>query len=263
MASPAIAKRVREPEPPDPVAIVRAYPNPVEIIRQYVESDFARGLATEHERKVAVIAHEDVTVADGRAFTRVGELLVDVANHRKDVEGWFKPVKDWAYRLHRAVCDRESEILRPLRTFETTAKENTDRFRRDEDRKRQEEEQRLAEIGRREEQERLTREAEFLEQRGESELAEQVLEQAVHAPAPVISIASTVPTVRGMSFRANWKWRPIGGDTPQARARAEKLVPREYMCLDEKKLNAYAKAHGAGARIPGIEFFDAGTVAVR
>ena len=46
----APAKRTREPQIPDPMTIVRFYPNPVDIIRSYVESDFAKLLAGEHER---------------------------------------------------------------------------------------------------------------------------------------------------------------------------------------------------------------------
>jgi molecular chaperone DnaK (HSP70) len=248
---------------PDPGAIVRAYPNPTDVIRAYVESEFHRQLATEHERKVALVTAEGAVVTDAASYQRVGERLVDVATHRKDVEAWFKPLKDWFYRAHRMVCDRETEVLAPLRRFESDGKENRLRLERAEERRRREEEQRLAEEARRAEQERLQREAELLEQRGEPELAAQVMEEAIAVPAPVITVASILPTTKGISSRENWKWRPIGGDTPQARARAEKLVPREYMSLDEKKLNAYAKAHGASARIPGIEFYDAGTVSVR
>lgn len=263
MLATATPRKPRATEMPDPGAIVRFYRNPADILREYVESDFARELATEHERKVQGLAGETAAVTDAASFTRVGELLVDVATHRKDVEGWFKPIKDFAYRLHRMVCDRENEVLKPLTAFERTAKDNAQTWQREQERLRREEEQRLQDEARRREQERLAREAELLEQRGEPELAQQVLEQAVHTPAPVIAVSSTVPAVRGMSFRSNWTWRPIGGDTPEARARAVKLVPREFLCLDEKKLNAYAKAHGAGGRIPGIEIFDAGSVTVR
>jgi hypothetical protein len=263
MSATATAKKSRAPEMPDPVAIVRFYRNPADILREYIESDFARELATEHERKVQVLAAEGAAVSDAASFARVGERLVDIAGHRKDVEGWFKPIKDFAFRLHRMICDRENEVLRPLNAFERTAKDNAQGWQREQERLRREEEQRLQEEARQREQERLAREAEQLEQRGEPELAAQVLEQAIHTPAPVFALPSTVPDVKGMSFRENWKWRPIGGDTPQARARAVNLVPREYLCLDEKKLNAYAKAHGAGARIPGIEFYDAGSVSVR
>lgn len=247
----------------EPSTVVSTFPNPLAIVRAYVETDFHLKLARDHEQKVELLAKEGADVTDAITLSRVEARLVDVATHRKDVEGWFKPLKDFAYRLHRMVCDRENAVLKPLQAFETLAKGNAQAFRREEERKRREEEQRLQEIARREEQERLAREAESLEQRGESELAEQVLEQAIAAPAPVIVLASAIEPTKGVIYRANWKWRPIGGDTPQNRARAEKLVPREYMCLDEKKLNAYAKAHGASARIPGIEFYDAGSVSVR
>lgn len=259
----AAARIKREPDPPNPDAIVRFYPNPIDIIRAYVESDFAQQLATEHERKVRLLAEEGATVTDAISLNRVELRLVDVATHRKEIEGWFKPIKDFAYRLHRAICDRESAVLRPLSAFEAAAKMNAQAFRRAEEQARRDEENRLAEIARREEQERLAREAELLEQRGEPELAAQVMEQAIHAPAPVFAIASQLSEVKGVSYRANYKWRPIGGDTPANRARAEKLLPREYLSLDEKKLNAFAKAHGASARLPGIEFYDAGTVSVR
>jgi hypothetical protein len=259
----AASRARRNPDPPLPDAVVRFYPNPVDIIRAYVESDFAAALATEHERKVRVLAEEGAEVTDAPALHRVELRLVDVASHRKDVEGWFRPIKDFAYRLHRMICDREAAVLKPLNAFETTAKYQAQAFRRREEEQRREAEQRLADQARREEQERLTREAEQLESRGEHQLAQQVLEEAIHTPAPVFAIASSLEDVKGISYRSNWKWRPIGGDTPQARARAAALVPREYLKLDEVKLNAYAKAHGASARIPGLEFYDAGSVAVR
>jgi hypothetical protein len=255
--------RAREPEIPDPVTIVRFYPNPLSIIREYVESQCARALATEHERQVAILVEEGAAVTDAASYQRVGERLKDVAAHRKTVEAWFEPIASFAYRLHQMVCDRRSEVLAPLIAYEGAAKANRLALERADAQRRREEEQQIAEAGRRAEQERLQREAELLEQRGEPELAAQVLEQAVHAPPPVIAIASSLPQTKGVSSRANWKWRPIGGDTAQARARAEKLVPRDFLELSDRKLTAHAKAHGASARVPGIEFYDAGTVAVR
>jgi hypothetical protein len=259
----ATAKKPRAPEMPDPGAIVRFYPNPVDIVRQYVESDFARALATEHERKVAVITNEGAEVTDALSYARVGERLVDVAAHRKEIEAWFKPLKDWFYRAHRMVCDRENHVLQPLTAFESAGKANRLELEREDERRRREEEQRLAAEAQRQERERLANEAAQLEASGEHQLAQQVLEQAIDAPAPVFAIASSLPQTRGITSRENWKWRPLGGDTPAARARAVQLIPREYLCIDEKKLNAYAKAHGAGARIPGIQFYDAGSVSVR
>ncbi len=257
------AARTKTLEPPTLELIVRSYPNPLDVIRAYVESDFAVRLATEHERKVAVLAEETAEVTDAASMQRVGELLVEVVGHKKDVLNWFEPIAALADRFHKAITGRRVQVLAPLMAFESKAKTNVDRFQREQDRLRRKEEQRLAEEGRREEQRRLEAEAALLENRGEPELASQVLEQAIATQAPVIVLPSRTPQVQGVSFRSNWRWRPVGGDTEHARARALQLVPREYLELSDKKLNAFAKAHGASAKLPGIEFFDAGTVSVR
>jgi len=250
-------------EPPLPDAVVRAYPNPFDILRAYVEAQFQRRLAIEHERTVALIAAEGHAVTDTASLTRIEALLVDVATHRKTIETFFKPLKDFAWRVHRLVCDRESEVLAPLGAWDVAARGNAHAYRREEERRRQLEERRLQEEARRAEQERLEAEAASLEARGEVALAADVLEHAISAPAPVVVVPSTLPTTRGVAYRANWQWRPIGGDTPENRARAEKLVPREFLQLSDRKLTAHAKAHGAAAKVPGIEFYDAGTVSVR
>jgi hypothetical protein len=264
---PTATKRPRrtdaEAARPEPEAIVRFFPDPSPIIRAYLNSDFAQALAVEYERKVRLIAEEGAAVTDAASYQRVGDRLKDVAGHRREIETWFDPLVSLLYRFHRMICLRRDEVLDPLTAFERAARENRLTLEREEARQRRAEEQRLAEIARREEQERLQREAELLEQRGEPELAAVVLEQAVHAPPPVITIASTLPATKGVSSRANWKWRPIGGDSAAGRARAEKLVPREFLELSDRKLTAHAKAHGASARVPGVEFYDAGSVVVR
>src|SRR6266851_2262891 len=98
---PVLARAKPEPDPPDPDAIVRFYPNPLGIIRAYVESDFAQQLATEHERKVRLLADEGAEVTDALSYKRVGDRLVDIATHRKEVEAWFEPITQFAFRLHR------------------------------------------------------------------------------------------------------------------------------------------------------------------
>jgi hypothetical protein len=251
--------------------------NPLALIEQYATEDLVRQSdeflatasrvvttwGTAHETRIAQIVARSADVADAESYQQVAGWLREGAERLKETETFFEPRKGLGFKLHQLICDRENVVIKPLRTWMDRAKGNWDRFRRQDEEKRRAEEQRLAEEARRAEQDRLTREAELLEQRGEPELAEQVLEQALHAPAPVIALTSALPETKGLSAAANWKWRPIGGDTPIARARAVQLAPRDFLTLDEKKLNSYAKAHGASARIPGIEFFDAGSVRVR
>jgi hypothetical protein len=260
---PSRAKPVVDVPLPDPGAVVRYYPNPQEIIRAYVESDFARALAVEHERLVAIATAEGADVTDAESYVRVGDRLVELVEHRRTVTEWFKPLRELAYRLHRMVCDRETTVLDPIVRFEQAAKTNRLRLEREEAEARRREEQRLAAAAREQERERLAREAADLEERMEPELAAQVLEQAVHVPAPVVVLPSTLPVTPGISSRPRWLWRPVGGEGAAAKARAIQLVPREFLTLDTVKINAYVRSHGASARIPGIEIYDAGSVTVR
>jgi hypothetical protein len=266
MAKTSTAKH-QEPEIVNPLALIEQYATE-DLVRQSDEFLAAAGRVVQtwgvaHEGRIGLIVARSADVSDAESYAQVGEWLREGAERLKDAETFFEPRKGLGFKLHRLICDRENLVLTPLRAWMKRGKENWDRFRRQEEENRRAEEQRLANEARRVEQERLAREAELLEQRGESELAEQVLEQALHTPAPVIALTSSLPAVKGVSTTANWKWRPVGGDTPIARARAEKLAPREFLELSEKKLNAYAKAHGASARVPGIEFYDAGSVRVR
>lgn len=262
--SPRAARKAPEPELViEPAAIVRRFPDPTPVVREYVESEFAQQLATEYDRKVKLITDEGAAVTDAMEYARVGERLKDVAQLRKTIEAFFDLPVSWAYRLHSLLCARRAEVLAPLTTYESTAKVNRLALERADAARRQEEEQRLRELARQQEQERLAREASFLEETGEPELAAQVLEQAVATPAPVIVVASTLPQTKGVSSRENWKWRPAGGDTRAARARAVNMVPRQFLDLNDRALTAHAKAHGNTIKVPGIEFYDAGTVSVR
>src|SRR5262249_25079052 len=162
-------------------------------------------------------------------------------------------IKDFAYRFHRMITSREGDVLAPLLKFETAARQNRLAMERAEEQRRREEADRLAEEARIEEQQRLILEAEYLRGPGETESANQVVKQAETVQAPVIVVQSALPSTKGVSSREHWQWRPTGGDTPANRARSVDIVaawclrmkrdPSEFLALDDKKLNAFARAH--------------------
>jgi hypothetical protein len=275
MARTAAAKA--EPKPRTAKAAIPA--DPLSTVSNFVHGGLAANLGTEHQRQIRLVIGESAEltdaakqrsaiaaiakVADAESYSRVGQLLIDVGKRRKEVETFFKPIKDLAYKLHRMICDRENDILRPVKLFEELASANWSRFEREEAQRKRDEEARLSEQARQQEQAHLLQEAENLANRGDVALAEAVRQQAETLPAPVISVADNLPEIQGLSSRENWTWRPVGGDTPENRARMRLMLPRDYMAEDEKKLLAYAKAHKASGRIPGIEIYDAGGVTRR
>jgi hypothetical protein len=177
------------------------------------------------------------------------------------VETFFAPLKQMAYKLHATLCDRERTILAPLRAVDTTRRTAISDYKAAQDAARREQELVLAAQAQREEQARAAAEAAALEGAGHRELADAVLAEAINAPAPIVTVRDETADVAGLNFRRRWLWRYAGGPKdvtatpPQVIARTMKLIPREFLMIDTRKVGAYAKAMKTAANIPGIEIY--------
>lgn len=227
-------------------------------VEQFLERVLAwtATIGTAHDAPVTRLFNSSAVIANPEQYRAVGELLRDVAERRKLIVETFAPFKRAADRLHKLICARENELTKPLAIVEAQGKANIVVFEREQARLRRDEEERIAARAQEQERERLAREAERLELRGEPALASAVLEQAITVRPPVVVLPAP-ERLTGISTGENWKWRPIPGRDPVD------LVPRCFLMLDEKKLNAYAKANKGSGAVPGIEFYDAGKVSVR
>lgn len=164
----------------------------------------------------------------------------------------FDQTCDHAHKAWTSACELRALFFRGLESFDARARQLLGSYQQKQERLRREEEARIAEEERQKEQARINREAKLLEKQGQKDMASALRSTPVAAPA--ISLPSAVPEVQGLSYREDWKWRPAGGDTPAGRAAAEKLVPREYLELSDRKLNAMTRFKGT-VKIPGIEFY--------
>ena len=179
----------------------------------------------------------------------------------KRVEQFFSPIKRMAYELHRAICDRESAILAPLKAVDASRRTAISAYKEQQDAERRERELALSEQRQREEQARAANEAAALEHAGHHELAAAVLSEAIDAPPPVVSLRDETADIVGLKFRRRWLWRYSGGPkdvtkTPPAIiARTMKLIPREFLVLDTRKVGQYATAMKHAGTIPGIEIY--------
>jgi len=70
----------------------------------------------------------------------------------------------------------------------------------------------------------------------------------------LVAQGSALPTkAQGISTRSMWRWRVVDAGA----------VPREYLCVDQAKVDAVVKAQQDGAKIPGIEVYREEIMAVR
>ena len=91
------------------------------------------------------------------------------------------------------------------------------------------------------------------EQEKAARLAEERRQQAAEVYVPAPTVASKVEKPQGVSMKKLWKARVID----------EKLVPREYLIVNEQMLNKVANATKGSLPIPGVQFYAEDVLASR
>ena len=184
-------------------------------------------------------------------YVRASELILTIKAIRKKITDTFKPIKQKMDAAKQEVLDQEKLADKPLQEAESLLSPRIIAWNREQERIRQEEEARLREIARKEEEERQLQAAIAAEQSGNKEEAQAIIETPVQA-TPVV-VPKAVPKVAGMSIRENWKFRITN----------EKLIPRDYLKVDEVKIGQVVRAMKSACNIPGVEIYNEGTISGR
>jgi len=219
------------------------------------EADEAKRLA------LAFVDANKVAVVDDASLERAAAIRTAIGEKVKGIEAQLSKPKAWAYGLHKWFCGLETAAASPYLQLDAYERDQIREWKAEQDRVREARERELADQQRREQEIRASTEAAAHERAGDHQMAAAVLEEAIAAPAPVVCLPDTTKGVAGLSFTRRYLWRYSGGpkvlkDTPPAIvARAMAITPREFLCHDEKKISAYAKAMKGTAKIPGIEFY--------
>jgi hypothetical protein len=239
-------------------------------------------------------------VSTDEQFETAGEQLKVLAQLREQIKGTLKPFIEFWHQGHKAHTGLLATLDGPLEARERSIKQGLARYQREKEEARRREEERLRreteELRRRlEEEDRRRREMEAalarrkLEEEalaeatiraavGDQETAELILEHAAQqtnalpdrlpqAPPMVLApvVAVTTPKVRGVAFRDVARWRMECGheraDDP--RCQTCQSVPREYLVLDSRRVQARINSFGVSANIPGIEVWTECQTSVR
>lgn len=212
-------------------------------------------LSAELRRDVLYLVQSPVpAIIDEQSLRAANLIRAKALETEKAIKARYADDKKKKWDEHKAVCAEEGAFLTAVTDVDKKIQTAISVFNKAEDERRLLEEQRQAEDRRQAEQTRLIAESATLESQGDTAMAAAVLEQAIATPMPVVVLPNRVKAA-GTKLRRDWKWRPTGGDTPVGLARAMELVPRDYLCLDAKKLDGYASTMKETAKIPGLEFY--------
>lgn len=197
------------------------------------------------QQKVTIMQSEvfEIQITNPETYRRAGDLLVALKDMDKAIRNYFRPLKESAHKAWQSICKRETEELSKIKKPISYLNEQMTLYNIAEEKKRQEELIRItAELQKQEEARRLEL-AEQLEKAGNTEEAEAILTEDIFIPKPMVE--KTTPKINGLTLTTTWKWRVIDAN----------IIPREYLKIDEAKINSVVKALKDNANIPGIEVY--------
>jgi len=179
----------------------------------------------------------------------------DAAATLQRIKGRSKELDDLRRSLTRPIDEAKKRIMdlfaRPVQLLadaEFAIKRGLLGYQREQERIRAEEEARLREQARKE-QERLLARSQRASAAGKDEMAEVLEEQASMVPVPIV--VSDTPRISGLSTRQTWHAEIVDW-TALIRAVAEGHVPDIVLMPDMTILNAQARALKTALNYPGV-----------
>lgn len=206
--------------------------------------------ASADQDRLDAIAFRDTNkldVVDLSTLAQARAIRLAIVQRKAGIKAKLAKPKAWANGLHKWFCALEAVAYAPLDELDRYESSQIVAFDEAQEQARRERERVIAASRRIGLDARAVDEAAALETVGEHALARAVLDEAVDAREPVVVLADEVAAIQ--PFRTTWHWRVVDA------AR----VPREFLTLDEQKLDRYAVAMNADATVPGIEFYSTKT----
>lgn len=149
---------------------------------------------------------EGLVVTDDQQYEEAGAFGVKLKEKMAEVTAFFAPMKKAAHDAHKQVCDREKQMLAPLKKAESILKKSMGDYAL-----KKEEERRAAEEAARklaqEETDRLLEAAVNAEANGDTEASRAALLDAeiTDSAARMAMIESNTPKAKGVSMQKDWE----------------------------------------------------------
>jgi len=212
-----------------------------------------QGKVTEIEQRIEIQARStrSILIHDSDSYGTAAARLVDIKGVRKQVDEMFDPAVKAAYESHRKMVALKRQFTDRLDTVERDLKGRMISYQNEQKRIADERESQLRESLRKKEEEEKLATAIRLEETGDKEGADAVMQEEVVVPSVIVQ--PDIPQTDGISTRKVWKFRIVDAAK----------IPAQFLCVDEKKLGAYARSMRETAAVPGVEFYAEETMAVR
>lgn len=188
----------------------------------------------------------EIAIANDEQYVAAGQFVLDVKKLLKEINDTFDdPIKKQREALE-SLRDAKKKHAEPLEKAEGIVKPKLVEWKKESDRRCAELEKKLQKEAEAREAEARKAEVAALKSQGKPEEAK-ALAKAPVAVAP-ISVTSTLPKVKGISFATAWDFKIAD----------EQKIPREFLSIDMVKIRGVVERMGKDATkiIAGIEVFE-------
>lgn len=238
-----------------------------------VQTHRAELVAQEEQKSLQVVVEKlgDLQVRTPEDYELAGEQLREIQARKKALEEKQRSILGPLLQAEKRV----RALFRP--PLELCAKARgliegqMTSFRREQERQRREEEERLRALAQKEQEKlkkKAERRAEKLKAKGNEEAAQEALESVPEIAMPVLADPE-IPKTAGIKTRKTWRFR-IRNENQQAELLKKvvaqynankkddepELISGEWWFVDEKRLGQFVRATKGQVRIPGVEVYE-------
>lgn len=202
------------------------------------------------EKKFQLTNVPDLSIVDQFSYEKVVSFRVIAKEREKIINETFDPIIEKNRSAWKQALATRDKFLNPVLEIIGMIDSNIKAHKREQDRKMQEEQERLrreAEERARKEQERLNARAEKWEEKGNGAKAESLREQAEQVEPLVPTAAPIFTKVKGDNTRRIWKAEVIDF----------KILSDDYKIPNEQLLNSIARSTKGQQKINGVKFYEA------
>ncbi len=193
---------------------------------------------------------EEVIVRNDKEFEEAGQFGVLLKQKAGEVTDFFKPLKDAAYKAHKTICDREKEMLTPLKNAEKVLKKTMGDYTVEQERRRREAEE-AARKAAEEEARRKLEEAARLDAEGKTEASDAALADAefMEGAGRMVCMPGGVPKAKGVSSSKDWEIVSISTKEVPLAVNGFELRP-----VDQAAVMRLIRASKGTIQIPGVAY---------
>lgn len=213
--------------------------------------------------EVMVKTYDNYAIESSENYSGAGEHLKIIKSKAKELDNLRKSLTQPLDESKKRIMGFFKKPLEYLANAEAAVKSAMLKWQQKQEAIRRAEEQRLAEIQRKE-AERLEREARAAEEKANKlktekakaaaeERAKELREKAETVTSIAPAVESKVEEVNGISTKKIWKFRIVDVNK----------IPRKYMVPDEKLIGKMGRVTNGKEQIDGVEFYSEDVISAR